>query len=534
MARLGRLSIGRTAFKATLALCTIMALVLLNPFRLVPSQASFSDRELHGLSPVQTARTNAVAAAFQHAWNGYSKYCFGHDTLHPVTNTCEDDFGGLGATAIDSLPTAIIFRNENVTVQILEFIAALDLKVVKGGTRIQVFEVTIRHFAAMISAWDLLQGPFAHMAKNPDLRHALYTQMVTLGDILSCAFDSPSGIPREWVDPATCQSDQGTQNTIAGVGTVILEFARLSDITGDRKYADLAEKAENHLLKPQPASGEPYPGLLGSFVNVGTGEIIGSQGSWGALADSFYEYLIKAYLYNSDLYGLYLERWLVAADSTIRSIGSHPYGHPEWTLLPSWNGDNLQNSMESLSWFAGGNFILGGMVTHNQTLVDYGLSIADAAGAIYNSTQTGLGGEFVTWDTSCETSDTNSCDPKSSIRISDGRFRLRPEVLETWYYAYRATKNEKYRDWIWAAFEAINRYCKTESGFSSLTNVDAVDGGKKGDVQESFVFAEVMKYVYLSNLEDAPYHVQDSRTGIKNTWVFNTEAHPLRVAGPPR
>lgn len=28
-----------------------------------------------------------------------------------------------------------------------------------------------------------------------------------------------------------------------------------------------------------------------------------------------------------------------------------------------------------------------------------------------------------------------------------------------------------------------------------------MDGGSKGDVQESFVFAEVMKYVYLSNLE---------------------------------
>jgi mannosyl-oligosaccharide alpha-1,2-mannosidase len=135
--------------------------------------------------------------------------------------------------------------------------------------------------------------------------------------------------------------------------------------------------------------------------------------------------------------------------------------------------------MESLSWFAGGNFILGGMVTDNQTLVDYSLSVADAAGAIYNSTRTGLGGEFVTWDITCESSDTNSCKPKDSIRISDGRFRLRPEVLETWYYAYRATKNEKYRDWIWAAFEAINRYCKTESGFSSLTNVDAVDGGRK-------------------------------------------------------
>jgi mannosyl-oligosaccharide alpha-1,2-mannosidase len=103
--------------------------------------------------------------------------------------------------------------------------------------------------------------------------------------------------------------------------------------------------------------------------------------------------------------------------------------------------------MESLSWFAGGNFILGGMITDNQTLVDYGISIADAAGAVYNSTRTGLGGEFVTWTTTCETSENDPCNPDKSIQLTDGHFRLRPEVLETWYYAYRATKDPKYQDW---------------------------------------------------------------------------------------
>lgn len=216
---------------------------------------------------------------------------------------------------------------------------------------------------------------------------------------------------------------------------------------------------------------------------------------------AFYEYLLKAYLYNSDVYGFYLERWLVAADSTIRFIGSHPYGHPEWTLLPFWDGSVLQNAMESLSWFAGGSFILGGMVMDNQTLVDYGLSIADAAGAAYNMTVTGLGGEFVTWTTTCDTSGESTCDPNNSLQTSDGKFRLRPEVLETWYYAYRATKDPKYREWSWAAFEAINRFCRTDSGFSAILNVQATDGGGKNDVQESFVFAEVMKYVYLIHLE---------------------------------
>lgn len=234
---------------------------------------------------MQIARKSEIAAAFQHAWDGYSKYCFGYDTLHPVSNTCEDDFGGYGATAIDSLPTAIIFGNEDVVLQILEFIATLDFKVVKGGTKIQVFEVTIRHFAAMLSAWDLLDGPFYNMAKDTSLRQALYDQMIVLGDILSCAFSAPSGVPRDWVDPATCQTDQGTTNSVAGVGTTILEFARLSDITGNKTYANLAQRAEEYLLRPKPASGQPYPGLLGSFVRVDNGQILDSKGSWGAFSD---------------------------------------------------------------------------------------------------------------------------------------------------------------------------------------------------------------------------------------------------------
>ena len=113
-------------------------------------------------------------------------------------------------------------------------------------------------------------------------------------------------------------------------------------------------------------------------------------------------------------------------------------------------------------------------------------------------TKTGLGGEFVTWTTTCRSDD---CDPRESLYISDRKFRLRPEVLETWYYAYRATKNPKYREWSWSAFEAINRYCRTESGFSAIDDVNAENGGRKTDVQESFVFAEVMKYVYLTQSE---------------------------------
>lgn len=230
-------------------------------------------------------RREEVTEAFEHAWNGYAQHCMGHDTMHPVTNTCDDDFGGWGATAIDALSTAIMFRKDDIVQQILRFIATLDFAVVAGGTSIQLFEVTIRHFGAMLSAHDLLNGPFSDLASDKQLRQALYSQMIRLGDALSCGFSTPSGIPRNWVDPTLCTTDSGTSNTVAGVGTMILEFARLSDITGHQMYTQLARRAEQYLINPEPAERMPFPGIFGSFVSVHDGKLMDSKGSWGSLAD---------------------------------------------------------------------------------------------------------------------------------------------------------------------------------------------------------------------------------------------------------
>lgn len=100
---------------------------------------------------------------------------------------------------------------------------------------------------------------------------------------------------------------------------------------------------------------------------------------------------------------------------------------------------------------------------------------------------------------------------------------------------------------MWNAFEAINATCRTSSGFAAVSNVNAAGGGSKYDNEESFLFAEVMKYAYLVHAEgesvvfptvfealliptyalDAPWQVQK---GKKNTFVYNTEAHPMRVS----
>jgi mannosyl-oligosaccharide alpha-1,2-mannosidase len=67
------------------------------------------------------------------------------------------------------------------------------------------------------------------------------------------------------------------------------------------------------------------------------------------------------------------------------------------------------------------------------------------------------------------------------------------------------------------------------SGYSSINDVNVPGGGGWSDFQESFWFAEVLKYSYLIQTEGSEeWQVGD---GGRDTWVFNTEAHPVRVVG---
>lgn len=61
----------------------------------------------------------------------------------------------------------------------------------------------------------------------------------------------------------------------------------------------------------------------------------------------------------------------------------------------------------------------------------------------------------------------------------------------------RITGDSKYQDWAWDAFVAINATTRTATGFTSISDVNAPGGGDKFNNQESFFFAEVLKYSYL-------------------------------------
>jgi len=135
----------------------------------------------------------------------------------------------------------------------------------------------------------------------------LLKQAETLATRLSFAFDTVSGIPANNLFFNNNTSADIT-NGLATVGTLVLEWTRLSDLTGNSTYANLAQKGESYLLNPTPASGEPFPGLLGSKVSLQTGQFMDSSGGWGGGTDSFYEYLIKMYVYDPTRFGNYRDR----------------------------------------------------------------------------------------------------------------------------------------------------------------------------------------------------------------------------------
>lgn len=90
---------------------------------------------------------------------------------------------------------------------------------------------------------------------------------------------------------------------------------------------------------------------------------------------------------------------------------------------------------------------------------------------------------------------------------------------------WRATHDEKYRQWGREIMEAIEKYCRVEGGYAGLNDVSVVPPALS-DNQESFFLAETLKYLWLLFSDDDVLPLEE--------YVLNTEAHPLRILGTKR
>ncbi|KAI1380521.1 glycoside hydrolase family 47 protein [Hypoxylon crocopeplum] len=492
-------------------------------------------------------RQDAVKEAFQRSWDGYYQYAFPNDTLRPISRTSQNDRNGWGASAVDAISTALVMGNQDVITQIVDHIQTINFNAtVPGSESVSLFETTIRYLGGLLSAYDFLTGPLSDYAPDQASVDRILEQAISLADVLSIAFDTPSGVPINTLIYSSSGYHVGgdTTNGIATIGTLVLEWTHLSDITGDDRYAEVTQVAEDYLLNVRnPEVGEPFPGLIGTDVNITDGTFTDSGGGWNGGTDSFYEYLIKMYVYDQDRFGEYKDRWIAAVDSSIKYLASHPSSRPDITFLAAYDGpDDLSFVSTHLACFDGGNFILGGLTLESDEYTQFGLSLVESCHDTYTATVTGIGPEVFYWqDGKLPANASNNGGPPSDatsfytaagfwIPSGGGSYVLRPEVIESFYYAYRATGDTKYQDWAWEAFLNINATCSAGVGFSSIDNVNVAGGGGFDDFQESFWFAEVLKYSYLIQADDAPWQVSADHD---NTWVFNTEAHPFLVKGTP-
>jgi mannosidase alpha-like ER degradation enhancer 2 len=102
-------------------------------------------------------------------------------------------------------------------------------------------------------------------------------------------------------------------------------------------------------------------------------------------------------------------------------------------------------------------------------------------------------------------------------KITSPGYPLRPEIVESTYYLYRLTKDERYRAMgakLWLDFV---QHCRTEDAYAALKNVSTKE---KTDSMQSFLFAETFKYFYL--LFSSPDTLDF------NSVIFNTEAHAIK------
>jgi mannosyl-oligosaccharide alpha-1,2-mannosidase len=451
-----------------------------------------------------------VRNEFLHAWRGYRRYAWGRDELEPVAKRGKDTFGGIGATVIDSLTTLWLMGLQEEFSEAADFVRdSLDFGL--ADEQVSVFELTIRGLGGLLGAHTLSgEQVFLDRARE-------------LGERLLRAFNTSSRLPMPKCNIAKGKCAPSTEPTIlAEAGSVQLELRCLSDQTGDPRFRDAGDAAF------QAIQSGGMTGLLPVYLTPPQHtpvKIISSKFALGALADSYYEYLLKMWLQSPGEERL-KDLWLTVMDELPGMVRPTPVltasrSVPKYKLIEVAPGGDVIWKMDHLSCFAPAMTALGVMTLperdlalkdRNQTWLRLAEGMTAACVELWTRTKSGLAPEYI------RVSSTPPHDYVPEIPSGARHSFLRPETAESLFYLYRLTGDEQYRRWGAQLFDAIVRNSKVDAGYSSVKDVEHVPTRKLDDMQ-SFVLAETFKYLYLLF---SPAETLDLRR-----YVLNTEGHPL-------
>uniref|UniRef100_A0A5B7A6W5 alpha-1,2-Mannosidase n=1 Tax=Davidia involucrata TaxID=16924 RepID=A0A5B7A6W5_DAVIN len=495
------------------------------PPRLSPDEMGSSNNSIHepkklNAGPNWIARQRSVKKAFIHAWSGYKSYAMGYDELMPLSHRGVDGLGGLGATVVDALDTAMIMGIDEVVSEASSWIETQLPDRISQKGQVNLFETTIRVVGGLLSAYHLSGGDQGKNTIHKGPKPIVYLENArNLADHLLTAFtSSPTAIPFSDVilhERSAHPAPDGLSST-SEVSTLQLEFNYLSSLTGDPKYSSESMKVLEH-LKTLPK----VEGLVPIYISPHSGEFSGENIRLGSRGDSYYEYLIKVWLQHRESNWTYLHDMYEEAMKGVRHllvrksipnelvfVGELPYG-PNGAFSPK---------MDHLVCFLPGTLALGATkgITKEKAMKDNLLTFEDLENLklaedlaktcfeIYSVTSTGLSPEIAYFNVEGHSEGGLDGGNKSSkyvndiiIKQADRHNLLRPETVESLFVLYRITEDPKYREWGWEIFQAFEKYTKVDSGgYSSLDDVTMLPPQRR-DKMETFFLGETLKYLYL-------------------------------------
>lgn len=443
-------------------------------------------------------KREAVKEAMRDAFAKYEEYAMGFDELQPLTRRGKNNFGGLGATVIDSLDTLWIMglsdqysRARNWVDKRLHF---------NKNYQASVFETTIRIVGGLVAAFDL-SGDEMYLKKCTDLVNHLKP-----------AFETKTGIPYGQINLATGKAKNPTwargASSLAEFGTLQMEFIALSQRTGDPQWEKIAENIVER-VRDVKYDGQVPRGLYPLSLNPHTGHWQNAKVSFGAMGDSWYEYLLKVWVMGGRTQALkgWNEEWEESMKAMIDKLvfkGSTP----NTMYVAEYNFNHVIHKMDHLACFVGGMLVLGSEGSPNEKLyMEVAAAVTKTCHHMYADMATGIAPEFVNF--------------QNRNMYAGARYNIqRPEAIEAIFYMFRKTGEPVYREWAWEMFESMVKHYKTPTGWVGLKDV-RVNPPQRDNTMQSFFLAETLKYFYLIFCDSDVINLDE--------WVFNTEAHPIKV-----
>ncbi|KAM3968804.1 ER degradation enhancer, mannosidase alpha-like 2 [Aphomia sociella] len=438
---------------------------------------------------------------FYHAYDAYMYNAYPADELMPLSckgrwkgitpsrGDMDDILGNFSLTLVDSLDTLVVMGDFS------EFSHAIKL-VIKNVTFdhdivVSVFETNIRMLGGLLSGHVLAMALRADVPALQWYNGELLTMAEDLGRRLLPAFNTSTGIPHGRVNlrHGIRGLSESRETCTACAGTMILEMAALSRLVGNPIYEQKAHKAMDRLWKIRHRTSD----LMGTVINIHSGDWVRKDSGVGAGIDSYYEYCLKAYILLGD--EKYLARFNRHYNAVMKYISRGPVLMAVHMHRPHLQSRNFMDAL--LAFWPGLQVLLGdvrpAVETHEM---------------LYQVMQRH------TFIPEAFTSD---------FQVHWGQHPLRPEFLESTYFLHRATGDDHYLNVGKTVLKALQQYTRVPCGYAAVNDVRT---RVQEDRMDSFVLAETFKYLYMlfGEDKDLPVKLED--------YLLTTEAHflPLSLA----